>query len=59
MKLSGVISDRIRALLAAGKLDDRAINPGRPADAPPPKRGTKLPKGVEGHSLGGRHRKGK
>ena len=32
--------------------------PGRPADAPDPVRAAKLPKGVEGKSLG-RHRKAK
>jgi hypothetical protein len=51
MELSGKISDKLRALLAAGKLDNNAINPGRPAS---PKKAAKLPKNVKGQSLGGR-----
>lgn len=57
MKLRGPISDKIRRMLAAGTLDNSAINPGRPADTPPPKRGKKLPKGVQGESLGKRGKK--
>lgn len=53
----GKITHKILGLLTAGKLDDAAIHPGRPADAPPRKRGAKLPKGVDGKPLGGRHRR--
>lgn len=49
-----VITDRLARLLKPG---DSAYQPGRPADVEPPARGTKLPKGVQGQSLGGRHRK--
>lgn len=54
MRLHGVITDRLARLLKPG---DSAYQPGRPADVEPPARGTKLPKGVQGQSLGGRHRK--
>lgn len=32
---------------------DKNMWPGRPADAPEPRRAAKIPPGVEGHSLGG------
>jgi hypothetical protein len=51
MQLNGPISDRIRKLLASGKLDQSAIHPGRPAS---PTKATKVPKGVKGQSLGKR-----
>lgn len=50
--LRGVISDRLRRMFGA---DDPAWNPGRPADVQP-KKGTKLPKGVQGESMTGRKR---
>lgn len=54
MKLSGVISDKLRALLGSGKLDSQAMHPGRPAS---PTKKAKTPKGVEGHSMTGRKKK--
>lgn len=59
MNLSGVISDRIRGLLASGKLDASAINPGRPADVAPTGKPPKLPKHVQGQPMTGRHRRDK
>lgn len=55
MFLNGPISDRLRKLFGSS---DPVWNPGRPADVPNPKRGKKLPKGVDGQSLGGRGKKG-
>jgi hypothetical protein len=49
--LSGKISDQLRGKLAKGELDDRAVNPGRPAS---PTRAAKLPDHVQGEKLGGR-----
>ncbi len=49
--LSGVISDKLRSLLSSGKLDGKAVNPGRPAS---PAKSAKLPKGVQGKSMGRR-----
>lgn len=54
MQLSGKISDKIRKMLAAGTLDQSAINPGRP---PSPTKAAKIPKGVKGQSLGKRGKK--
>jgi hypothetical protein len=57
MQINGKITTRLLALLKAGKLDQSAIHPGRPADAPPPKKAKKLPRGVDGQSLGKRGKK--
>lgn len=51
MRIEGKITKRILGLLAAGKLDQSAIHPGRPAS---PTKATKIPKGVKGQSLGKR-----
>lgn len=59
MTVEGPITKRLLALLKAGKLTNKDIHPGRPADVPPPKKAKKLPKGVDGTSLGGRGKKKK
>lgn len=53
MQINGKITSKILGLLASGKLDQNAINPGRPASPSKPKA---LPKNVQGQKLGGRHR---
>lgn len=50
-RLHGVITDRLLKLFKPG---DTAWNPGRP---PSPTKPKPLPKGVEGHKLGGRRKK--
>lgn len=50
MKLSGKISDKLRAEL---KDDDPSWNPGRPES---PTKASPLPKGVQGESMTGRKR---
>jgi len=55
VKLSGKISDKLRALFGPS---DPGWNPSRSGMVQPKRtQRTKIPRGVEGHSIKGRHKK--